>query len=470
MMQPQEQFYKDLPLEIVGSAKFGRYPKISKENTYNMFISDGWLVQTAGYKKVLTIENIGWGRGIFNSTRLGKLLIVMDEHVYLVDNDLNYNLIGSLETYTGDVFIEENNTKQIAICDRKNIYIFNYGASTFVKVTTDFTPTYLEYQNGKFIAAVEDEPTFRLSDVGNGLSWPASAAYVGTFQESDTVQACIRMVGRGNQLLVFGKKITEIWQDVGAQLFPYQRSSVSNIEYGCINPNTIGKGENFVVWVGKNEKSGIAILYTTGTDVKQVSTDGINFILEQLEHPEDSNGFLYKQEGHLLYQLNFPTDNLSLLYDFTTDKIFTVTDGYLNYHIANKVVHFNNSYYFISPSVGNLYELNSKYTTYDNDLIPRIRICPSLRLPDSTPFVADEMTFWLEQGASNDISAIDFSLSRDGGESFGNEIRQELNEQAFRKNRIVVHRMGLANELIVQFRFWGTGRFVANNGFMRIHQ
>ena len=39
-------------VNIVGSSTFGRYKKISSEKTYNMFVSDEWLVNTAGYQKV----------------------------------------------------------------------------------------------------------------------------------------------------------------------------------------------------------------------------------------------------------------------------------------------------------------------------------------------------------------------------------------------------------------------------------
>ena len=42
---------KQEPVNIVGGSTFGRYRKISSEKTYNMFITDEWLVNTAGYQK-----------------------------------------------------------------------------------------------------------------------------------------------------------------------------------------------------------------------------------------------------------------------------------------------------------------------------------------------------------------------------------------------------------------------------------
>jgi len=54
-----------LPLQLVCSNKFGRYPKISCEQVFNMFQSDGWMVNFAGYEAVYTKILAGTGRGIF---------------------------------------------------------------------------------------------------------------------------------------------------------------------------------------------------------------------------------------------------------------------------------------------------------------------------------------------------------------------------------------------------------------------
>ena len=47
---------KQMPLNIVGSSVFGRYPKISIEKTYNMLISDNWMVNYPGYSKVIDLN------------------------------------------------------------------------------------------------------------------------------------------------------------------------------------------------------------------------------------------------------------------------------------------------------------------------------------------------------------------------------------------------------------------------------
>src|SRR5271165_3410113 len=109
---------EQVPLNVVGSSVFGRYPKISTEVTYNMFESDGWLVDFPAYHKV--INNLGaglQGRGLFVSIRGNLMVAITDAAVYRIDSSLHPTLIGNLNTTAGEVFMDENLNSQICIVD-----------------------------------------------------------------------------------------------------------------------------------------------------------------------------------------------------------------------------------------------------------------------------------------------------------------------------------------------------------------
>jgi len=390
-MKGRSPNFTQIPLDIVGSTKFGRYPKISVEQTYNMIISDGFLVPAAGYQIVSELARHAEGRAIFTSTRYNHMIAVIGNKVYAITNNLFISEVGSISSFNGDVYIDENNANQIAICDQSSIYIYNWLTGAFTKATlpanasdgSAFVPGYITYQDGRFIAASIGKPIWRLSDVGNGLSWPADAQHEGTFQtKPDNVVATQRVPGGGNLLYVFGSTVTEIWQDVGFQLFPYQRNSSVNIDYGCLNPATIAYNDTIVVWLAANEKSGPMIAYSTGGSIKKISTDGIDFKFTKLKNPANSYGFLFRQDGHLLYQITFPDDNLTYVYDFNTQMFFTLTDDSMGYHIAKRIAFFNDDYYFVSFKDGNIYNYSTSFSTYNGKEIPRIRICKPIRLPD----------------------------------------------------------------------------------------
>lgn len=471
-----------IPLDMTGSTKFGRYPVISLEQTFNMIKSDGWSVPYAGYRKVSSSHS-RVGRGIYASVKLKRIVLVSDNKVFITNptQTLPFSTlqeIGVIDTFNGDVFITENNKKQIAICDKQNLYIYDYAANTFGKIKLDFIPAHISFQNGRFIAAVKDQPIWRLSDFNDGFSWPALPAFQGTFQSKpDVVVATVPLPGKSNVLLVIGKTVTEVWVDVGAQNFPYQRNSYFNINYGCLNAATIADNGEFVSWLASNEKSGPTIIYTNGGPPQQISNDGIDFKLASLKKPQNAYGFMFLQDGHPFYQITFTYDDFSYSYDFKEKCFYSVTNENQGHHIAKSVVFFNNSYYFISFNGGDLYEFGSNFYSLDKNECPRIRVCNPIRLPDSSTFIVNNVSFWIEQGQGSfsrlpkdNVQRIDFSISKDGGETFSNYIKYDFNPVGVRKSKINFWNLGLANEFIFQFRFYGLERFVLSDGLVSIYQ
>lgn len=419
------QNFQQVPVNIVGSSIFGRYPKISIEKTYNLFQSDDFMVPYAGYKVAIpsSVFHAGSvGRALHTSTKLGKLVAVIDNKVYLVDITFNQQQetfsqiqviqIGTLFTSVGVVYIAENNKPQIAISDGVSIYIYDSSLSPAFQVVPnlDFVPGFIDFHDTYFLCAAKLDNfytpaatnTWRLSESNNGLSWPSDAAHVGLLQtKSDKIQAVVRVPSRGNLVYVMGNTVTEPWFDLGLQLFPYQRQSSTNMDYGCLNPATIAATDEVVVWLAQNEKSGPIIVYSTGGMPEKITTDGIDFLFSNLTNPADSQAFIYRQDGHLFYHINFYTDNLSLFYDFNTKKFYHASDENLNYFIANEVAFFRNQYYFLTKQDGNLYAFDTVFTTYNGKEIPRIRTCASYRKPSQEYFVANDVGFTIETGETN---------------------------------------------------------------------
>jgi hypothetical protein len=477
--------YKTIPLSVVGSNNFGRYPKISSEQTFNMFISDGAMVPYAGYRDVSSQVLSGEARQIFLSEKFQQLIIVFDENVYAVNKSLAIYQIGRLATSSGDIYIAENEATQIAIVDGLYIYVYDWMASVFTQTTVDFMPVYISYQDGRFLAADGSSNQWRLSDFMplGGLSWPADAGHVGELQtKPDYTKAVIPF---GKELLVFGRTVTQIHYDVGYTLFPYSEDNYFCMDFGCINSATIATGSlgiqisaaqtekelvPIIAWVGVNKTSGPVIMYSTGGPPRQISDDGINLLLENLSFPEKCYGFIYKIGGHTFYHITFYDDNLSLVYDFHEQRFFTLTDENLNYHIAKNIAFFNNAYYFVSINDAKLYQLSSDFDDCNGKQMQRFRTMPNLRLPDSSPFVLQNINVTLEQGNTNESQRIDLSLSVDGGESWGTIQGEELNTMGKRQNKLDFWNLGMSNDVTPRLHFVGRGRFVIIGGVATIYQ
>jgi hypothetical protein len=522
-----------IPVRIVGSSIFGRHPIISDERTWNMFISDEWLLNFAGYAQAVEILGAGTeGRGLFHSTRGNFLLTVLGSNVYRIDDNLGFTFLFSIASTTGEVFMDENLSSQIAIVDGSTTaYIYNYTTETIGAIVWDygasgtvFTPNYVTYQNTYFIFGNGDKTTsgsqwfvYKSGFNPTTLADPLKLTWVQTLTlqtKPDFALACIRIPSHGNNLLVLGSTVSEIWTNVaGIQI--YQRQSSINIDYGVASVSTIAASDDMIAWLGINEKSSPAIMVMTGGKAERLSTDGIDYLLSGVKRPDKSTAMFYRQDGHVFYILTFfdPLDNFSIMYDFTTGKFFDITDWDFNYHPARQMAYFNNEIYFVSLNQGSLMRISTNLTSISTDVqndyeIPRIRKCDTYRLPGSDRFIVNQFSFTIENGVEQNVDfqfecdgyilgetssdimyseddlpllveggscqiyrpRIDVTCSKNGGETYGNAVQYYMHATGMYKNQPRFNKLGEANQFTIQMRFWGFGAVVIANGMLEVYQ
>ena len=522
---------QQVPVTIVGSSQFGIYPKINIEKTFNMFISDDWLINYAGYQRRLNLGEGIQGRGLYASYRGNFMIAVSGTGVYKISEGLGANFIASIETSTGRVSIAENLSSQICIVDGLNAYIYNYETDEFKKQnlthnSIPIVPNYVDFHNTYFLFG--SSPSSLNPHTWYVASFATATTITIQIQDQFTVStkpdyalAVLRIPGRGNNVIAIGSTVAEVWTQVdGPQ--KYRRVSSSNINVGAISIDTIATSDDRVIWLAHNEDESPSIIITDGSSNQIVSTDGISHLMESLIHPEQSTGFIYKQNGHLFYHLTFyhPSDNLSLLYDFNTEKFFHLSDENQNYYPANQTAFFQRKIYFSSLNDNGIYEMSPDFLTYNyslddrttGDIIPRIRVTNTIRKDDASIFRSNQFSFWLEQGvntffAGNEdvvscvgqlidedtgallvtedgdpmldeqgycvINAnrprVDLSFSKDGNQSFSNIVSRNLNSQGKYRNQINWHKFGQANEITFQLRFWGIQRFIAKDAVLETY-
>lgn len=523
---------QELPVAIVGSSKFGIHDIISAERTYNMFVSDGWLVNFSGYNLSLraTLAQAE-GRGCFHSVRGNFVLMFVAGGVYRANNLTDTPVfIFSLNTSSGEVFADENLASQIMIVDGVDAWIYNWRTGNFGRPSVILTqvgagsliPNYVTYQNLRFIVGngattAEGSQWYGYSPAtaGPNMDIELSSDYITlTLQtKPDYAKAALRIPGKGNSILVFGTTVCEIWQDVGDPVTSYRRNSTVNIDYGCASVATIGASDDYIAWLGINEKSAPSIMVMTGGSAERLSTDGIDDLLSTVDVPSDSTAIFYRQDGHVFYILTFfnPLDNFTITYDFTTGKFYDLTDWDFTYHPARQVVYFKNNICFISRKDGHLYEMSNRDTSYSvNDQqvyqIPRVRVCDTQRFPRPEKFRVNLLTFTLENGTEPGENfaqdcvghilmedtglymlteeglplllengscglyqpRIDVSISKDGGRTFGNVVPYYMHPTGYYKCQPRFPRLGTCNLFTSQFRFWGFWRFTINNGYIEV--
>lgn len=519
-----------IPVEVVGGNTFGIYPKISLAATYNMYISDGWLINYPGYKKWLEVAPAGSGRGFFHSTRNNLLFIVANDSLYKINTIGEQTFIANLETSNGPVVMDENLNGQVCIVDGQNIYIYNIDSSSLTKQNITFAgntivPNYVVYHDTFFLIASRpgsandqnwyvmefDTPTTIVLNTQKALQ-----------NSADATVAVVKLPGHGNNVLVLGQQSGELWTNVGGEE-NYKKVQSFSLEVGCVSASSIAYNEDFVAWLSTNKNNSPVIKIAKGASTSTISTDGINEFLPTIKRPDKSYGMMYALGTHLIYQLTFydSQDNVTLIYDFSQDKFFYLTDKNYNYHPARAIVYFDQRLLFLTIDNPSIYELSRNYVSYidttdPKDIgheIPRIRICPTVRRKNAERFITDKVILLTEQGVNNfplvlDGSydclnyivtegvgdfilsedgefiiansdacgsellrpSIDLAISKNGNQSFGNYVRRELNHQGIYRNQCEWRALGQANEITLQFRFWGHQPFVVGASNLEVSE
>lgn len=307
-VEPQE-----VPLKICGGNLFGRYKKSSDEQTWNMIVSEGsgqpCLVDYAGYQNIFAEPLVanGKGRGIYSSVNGGFMVVVIGSGVWAVTfnnaQELTANFMGTIATSQGDVFISENNNRQIGITDGTHMYVSNYTLSplSFGQLQTSTIslspgtnqfnvpfdhPGYISFQLGRLIVVDTGSQAWYLSGINDATVWSPTdvnnPGYAGTISlKPDHIQAAVPIPGAGNNLAIFGHTVMELWQFTGTAIFPYQRQSTYNVDYGCLNPSSIAALDSYIVWLSSNEQGGATVMVVNGAGGREesISTDGMDFKL-----------------------------------------------------------------------------------------------------------------------------------------------------------------------------------------------
>jgi hypothetical protein len=246
--------------------------------------------------------------GITLTTGFETLLyVVSGDELYKVNSSGTATLLGNVGT-PNNVDIDSN-TSAVVVTNEPHGYYWDGG--TFGQIVDDDFVSRgagdVEFLDDFLLFREPDSGRFFGGDLGSATSFDALQ-----FAIADTAPDQLNgMIADHRQLIAFGTRTTEVWENIGAAGFPFQRIINGMMEVGCLNARTVGRSYNQVLWVADD----FTVRRLQGITPARMSTHAIE---QKLSTETVQGAFGFDFDGHFFYAVN--TDSGTYVLDLVTSE------------------------------------------------------------------------------------------------------------------------------------------------------
>lgn len=114
-----------------------------------------------------------------------------------------------------------------------------------------------------------------------------------------------------SRVFVFCEKSVEGFYVTTNFDFPYQKDRGSSFSIGCLARDTIATLDETIFWLGSDRE----IYKLAGLQYQRISDESISYAIQGMTTVSDASGFCFKYASKTLYQITFPTENKTFVYD-----------------------------------------------------------------------------------------------------------------------------------------------------------
>ena len=183
------------------------------------------------------------------------------------------------------------------------------------------------------------------------------------------------------EIYLMGEISSEVWTDVGAVPFPFQRIPGTSTQHGIAAPFSIARLGNSFAYVSRNNRGQSQIMQMQGYIPQRISTHAVENTLVN-KYVGDAISWTYQLEGHEVFVVTFPSLELTWAYDATTQMwhkwLYTTEKNEYQRHRGNCCAVFQGLVIIGDYENGKLYELDKTNYTDDGQNIRRLRRAPHL--------------------------------------------------------------------------------------------
>lgn len=436
--------------DLIAAATSARSRAASAQRLLNLYAEKQdeaiVLYGTPGLREWATVGT-GPIRGIKKATN-GFAYVVSGNEAYKVATDKTTTLLGTVAG-TGPVALAENGV-QMFIAAGLPSYIVTLATDTIAEISDEDFP-------GAGMVGFLDG-FFLFNEPNTGRFW-ATSAYDGSMIDpldfataEGAPDPLMSLLIDHREIWLFGTDSTEVWYNAGNPDFPFERVNGAYIEHGCAATFSVAKADNTVFWLGQDENGRGVVWRADGYTPRRVSTHEIEHKLSRYETVSDAVAWVYQQDGHLFYVLNFPSENVTWCYDIATGMwaergYRNPADGLINRHRGANHMAFANLNIVGDHTSGKLYELSTDVYTDDGDPLVREITVNHIRTGKRVFYAEAEVRLdtgvGLTEGQGSDPQIM-LQMSDDAGRTWGSEHWRPMGKIGDYLRRVIWRRLGSA--------------------------
>ena len=202
------------------------------------------------------------------------------------------------------------------------------------------------------------------------------------------------------EIYLLGETSSEVWVDVGAFPFPFQRIPGTNTQHGIVAKFSVSRIGDSFAYVSRDLRGQGTIVMMNGYTPTRISTHAVENTLVN-QYIGDAIAWTYQLEGHEVYVVSFPSLDLTWAYDFATGlwHKWQWVDNYNVYHRhrGNCATQFQGIVLVGDWQNGKIYQLDPNTYTDDSQEIRRLRRTPHLTTDLQRQFF-DELQIQFQPG------------------------------------------------------------------------
>lgn len=321
--------------------------------------------------------------------------------------------------------------------------------------------------DGAFTASsqLDEVDTFFVYNNPNTQQWGATNSLSAgsqplSFSSKDgAADNLVAMIVNDREVFLLGERTAEVWVNVGAFPFPFQRLVGTSLQHGCVAQYSVSRlGEHFA-WLGQDSRGQGTVYQMRGYTPDRISNFAIEYAINRYVTISDARAYTYEQDGHEFYVLTFPSADVTWVYDGDTQmwhkRAWRDSFDVLHRDRGNCAATFVNKIIVGDWQNGNLYSLDpTVYTDAGGATMYRLRRAPHLTNDlKNVKYQRFQLQFepgvGLQNGQGSDPQVM-IQWSDDGGSTWSNEHWRSVGKVGKYKNRAIVRKMGMARDRIYQ--------------------